>query len=512
MALTVGTAGHIDHGKTTLVEALTGRSTDRLPEERERGISIALGYAELDLGERRLSLIDVPGHERFVRTMIAGASGVDMFLLVVAADDGVMPQSREHLTVLRALGVENGVVALTKCDLADAASRRRAEAGVRELLPEAPLVAVSARKGSGLAALREALLEAARRTEAGRDPGSADAEQPVLHVDRSFSLAGHGTIVTGTLWRGELRRGDRVRVLPAGIEARIRSLEVHDRAAESAAPRQRVAINLAGVGRGEVGRGDVVSTAAAALRPSYRLDVELDRGRRPDSGERVQVHHGTRGSPARVVALDEQGLAQLRLEAPLLAAAGERVVIRRLAPPDTLGGALVLDAAPPRHGPGPAAGRLRELRDGREPAGAEAAAQPDRGGDRAPAPAPALDRTALRAFALLRADGAQPRPPAELAAAIGIGETELKPALQALCASGHLVRLKPQLYMPAANLAQLREQALDLARRDGEVTVAGLRDRAAGSRRYAQAVLEHLDSEGVLLRQGDRHLLRRPGG
>ncbi|HET8757567.1 MAG TPA: selenocysteine-specific translation elongation factor, partial [Solirubrobacteraceae bacterium] len=222
MPLTLGTAGHIDHGKTALVKALTGVDTDRLPEERERGISIALGYAPLTLPSgRRLSVVDVPGHERFVRTMVAGATGIDLYLMTVAADDGVMPQTREHATVLAALGVDAGVVAITKADVAEPEPAAEEAA---ELLPDAEVVAVSARTGAGLDELRAALDRAAARA-GGRAEQTADLR---LHVDRVFTIRGAGTVVTGTLWSGTAARGDEVTILPAGRRARIRSVEVHD--------------------------------------------------------------------------------------------------------------------------------------------------------------------------------------------------------------------------------------------------------------------------------------------
>src|SRR4051794_30374452 len=225
--LTLGTAGHIDHGKTALVEALTGKNTDRLEEEHRRGISIELGYARLELPDgRSLSVIDVPGHERLVRTMVAGATGIDLFLLVVAGDEGVMPQTREHLTVLQALGVETGVIALTRCDLAEPESRHPAAAEARELI-DAPLVEVSARTGEGLDELRLALADAAELADARRAVRQWE-EPAVLHVDRVFALRGIGTVVTGTLWSGVIREGERVEILPEGIELRVRSIQVHD--------------------------------------------------------------------------------------------------------------------------------------------------------------------------------------------------------------------------------------------------------------------------------------------
>ena len=363
-ALTLGTAGHIDHGKTALVRALTGVDTDRLPQERERGISIELGFARMDLPSGRwLSVVDVPGHERFVRTMVAGATGIDLFLLVVAADDGVMPQTREHLAVLEQLEVPGGVVALTKADVAGAEELALAQAEVEELLAAgpfagAPVVSVSAARGTGLDELRERLENAARAA-----PDRARLGGPArLHVDRSFTLQGIGTVVTGTLWSGSIARGEEVRIEPGGARARVRGVEVHAESRARADAGQRVALNLAGIERSEVERGDVVVDGDAAPAAGYLLDVELSllAGTRPLArGARVHVHHGTRETAARVSPVEgerlepgEAGLAQLRLERPLVAVAGDRFVIRALAPPDTIGGGRVLDASPRKHGPG----------------------------------------------------------------------------------------------------------------------------------------------------------------
>src|SRR5438552_10882179 len=299
--LTLGTAGHIDHGKTSLINALTGKNTDRLPEERSRGISIELGYAPLHLPSgRRLSVVDVPGHERFVRTMVAGASGIDMFLLCIAADDGVMPQTREHMAVLRQLGVAEGVVAITKADIGEPGLAAEEAA---ELVPGVRIVPVSAVAGIGLDELRAALDEVASRL-----PGRAGDHGPVrLHVDRSFTLRGIGTVVTGTLWSGAVRAGETVRVLPRGLEARVRSVQVHDQPVEAAEAGQRVALNLGGVAWRELGRGDVVTTPGGQLEPGYLIDVsaELEPHARPlRRGARIHVHHGTREAPARGVPLE----------------------------------------------------------------------------------------------------------------------------------------------------------------------------------------------------------------
>jgi selenocysteine-specific elongation factor len=363
--LTLGTAGHIDHGKTVLVHALTGVDTDRLPEEQRRGISIELGFARLELPSgRALSVVDVPGHERFVRTMVAGATGIDLFLLVVAADDGVMPQTREHLAVLEALEVPAGVVAVTKEDAVPAEELELAVEDVRVALAEGPyasaeVVPVSGLTGAGLEDLRAAIDAVALRTSS-----RADRQGPArLHVDRSFTLRGIGTVVTGTLWAGRLEAGQEVRLEPGGRRARVRSVQVHDRPVEHSAAGQRVALNLVGVERDEVERGDVV-TADPGLRPTYLVDasVGLRAGVRPlRRGARVHLHHGTRETPARVVPLEGEalepgapGLAQLRLERQIVPAAGDRFVLRQVAPPDTIGGGEIVDPHPRKHGPGEA--------------------------------------------------------------------------------------------------------------------------------------------------------------
>ena len=264
--LTLGTAGHIDHGKTALIKALTGVDTDRLPEERVRGISIALGYAKLTLpSSRELSVIDVPGHERFVRTMVAGATGIDMYLMTIAADDGVMPQTREHAAVLHALGVGAGVVAVTKSDLADP---ELALVEASELLPGAELVAVSARTGEGLEALRAVLDRVAAQLRSRADEGDEAAR---LHIDRVFTIRGAGTVVTGTLWSGSIGQGDDVVVLPSRRRARVRGVQVHDVAVERAVAGQRVAVNLTGLAVDEIDRGDVLAPAGADLRPTYLM-------------------------------------------------------------------------------------------------------------------------------------------------------------------------------------------------------------------------------------------------
>ena len=502
--LTLGTAGHIDHGKTALIGALTGKQTDRLPEERRRGISIELGYAALELpGGRRLSVVDVPGHERFVRTMVAGATGIDLFLLCIAADDGVMPQTLEHWAVLRHLGVDEGVVAITKADLIDPSM---AVDEARALVPGAEIVPVSAREMRGLDDLRAALERVASRLPSR---ASGDGE-PRLHVDRSFTLRGIGTVVTGTLWSGSVAAGDRVSVLPQGLEARVRSVQVHDRPVERAEAGQRVALALTGVDWREVGRGDLVCLHGSGIEPTYRIDaaVRLEPGVRPRHGERLHVHHGTREAPARAVGLDH-GLVQLRLEAPLMPVRGDRVVLRRLAPPDTIGGGVVLDAHPRRHGPDPElVERLRALERGEAPAPAAPAAEAE------PAPAaaperPPLSETALQLAAMLRADGERPRADGDLATAAGLAPGEAAKELNALTRAGLVVRVAANLHFDPVALEALVARVLAICERDGAATIAGVRDELDTTRRYAQALLEHMDTQRLTRRQGDAHVLRR---
>jgi selenocysteine-specific elongation factor len=474
--LTLGTAGHIDHGKTALVRALTGHDTDRLPAERERGISIELGYAPLRLADgRQLSVVDVPGHERFVRTMVAGATGIDLFLLVVAADDGVMPQTREHWSVLEALGVRTGVVAVTKADLADPA---RAAGEARELVGDGPaLVTCSAATGAGVEDVRAALAAAAAPL-AGR---AAPGEAPILHVDRSFSVRGAGTVVTGTLWSGMLAVGDELQLLPGGRAVRVRALQVHDAQVQRAAAGQRVAVNLARVARGAVGRGDVLAAPAAGLTPAWILDARLELAAEP-SGH-VHVHHGTRETPARLIALGD-GTWQVRAREPLLARAGDRLVIRSASPPDTLGGGVVLAAPARRRGPGSPG--LRSV------AGAERP-QPCATPSAAPAPPP-LDDAALAVEARLREAGWEPPANTQL---------DADDALAALRAHGRAVRLGRDLHIHADALAQARDRIVALIEANGPVTLAQVRDALGTSRRYAQALLERLDADKVTVRRAD---------
>ncbi len=549
MALTVGTAGHIDHGKTWLVRALTGKDTDRLPEERERGISIELGYAPLELPDgTRLSLVDVPGHERFVRTMVAGATGIDLFLLVVDAGEGARPQTHEHLAILRLLGVERGVVAVTKSDSVDADALEAAVTEARELVAGAPVVPVSAKTGHGLDELRAALAGVAAQVARPRESGPAR-----LYVDRVFTLRGVGTVVTGTLWSGSIGAGDRLRVEPAGLDVRVRSVQVHDRDVERAEAGQRVAVNLPGIERHELARGDALVTPNAFV-TSYRLDVRLDAlGEVPAA---VSVHHGTAQIAARVVRADESR-AQLRLAAPVVAARGDRFVLRT---DTTVGGGVVLDPAPPRH--------VDALRLAIAETGDAGALVHE------PVPARALEVRGFSVASLARADGwvfapewlddlraelrrriaetdpidpgvAPPSAPwadavvpllglerrgaklyepgaaavvdeqaaAELESALelaGYDPVEVERGLaDVLEARGRLVLVGDGTAIGRAAYASARDALVAECEAAGSITLARFRDLLGSSRRPAQLLLERFDADGLTRRVGDARVLRR---
>ncbi len=352
----IGTAGHIDHGKTLLVKALTGMDTDQAPEERARGITIELGFAFL--GDQA-TIIDVPGHERFVKTMVAGVSTIDVAMLVIAADDGVMPQSREHLDVLRLLGVERGVVVINKADLVEEEWLDLVEEEVREFvrgsfLAQAEIFRVSALSGAGVDSLRQRLLAMVEDTAAKR------TDAPFrLPVDRAFGVKGFGLVCTGTVQAGALAEGDRVEIAPEGRSARVRRLQQHGATVQEVRAGDRAAINLAGVEQGQIERGHSL-VASGFFRPTQMLDAEVQllasSPMTMASRTRVRLHLGTREIMARVVlpggkplTPGQESFAQLRLEAPVVAAWGDRFVLRRYSPALTIGGGRVLNPHPAKH-------------------------------------------------------------------------------------------------------------------------------------------------------------------
>jgi selenocysteine-specific elongation factor len=348
----VGTAGHIDHGKSTLVESLTGTNPDRLEEEKRRGITIDLGFAFLEENGVRYGFVDVPGHERFVKNMLAGASGIDVVLLVVAADEAIKPQTREHFDICRLLGVQQGVIALTKSDIADRDTRELARLEIEEFvkgtfLEGAPILEVSAKTGQGLVELKTALREAAQEVRA-----KDSARYFRLPIDRSFSVKGFGSVVTGTLFSGQVNIGEEVELLPEGKALRVRGLQTGGKNVERAEAGQRTAINLAGIEHGEIQRGMVLS-ARGRLRPTRRVDVRLELLRGAPvlkHRARVHFHAGTLETMGEIYLLQGKelapggnALAQIRLQNEAVLVRGDRFIARQFSPVVTIGGGTVLD-------------------------------------------------------------------------------------------------------------------------------------------------------------------------
>ena len=381
-SIVVGTAGHIDHGKSSLVRALTGIDPDRLKEEKARGITIELGFAHTTIGETRVAFVDVPGHERFVRTMLAGVGGIDCVLLVVAADESVMPQTREHFDICRLLRIPRGIVVMTKSDLADAETRALVKEELRELvagtfLESAPVIEVSSVTGAGLEDLRKAI--AAEAAAVQRRPVEGPARLP---MDRAFSMKGFGTVVTGTLVSGRISADDGLVILPAGRAVKVRGIQVHGRAATQAQAGQRTAVNLGGVEVADVSRGETLA-APGALSVTRRADAEIDllpSAKALKHGARVRLHQGTSEVLGRVsiagsdtdVPPGGRALVRVRLESPAVLTRGDRFILRAYSPLMTVGGGVVLDPAPTRPGIRSAEGRasLERLRTGADEAAA----------------------------------------------------------------------------------------------------------------------------------------------
>jgi len=432
----IGTAGHIDHGKSALVRALTGRDPDTLPEEKARGMTIELGFVFLDdpAYPKQLVFIDVPGHEKFVKTMAAGASNIDAALLVIAADEGVAVQTREHFDILRLLDVKLGIIALSKCDLVDEARLAELTASVRafvrgSFLADAPILPVSALTGSGVAGIKSALQAIGRRV--GPRPDSGVFRMP---VDRVFTMHGFGTVVAGTILSGAVAAGDRVEIYPEGLKTRVRGVQVHGTKADRSSTGRRTALNLQDVPKEDLRRGQVAA-AEGSLGPTARLDVRLDvlpdAPREIKHRERVRLHVGTDEVMARLAVIGGQTVApgasaavQLVLERPTVALPGDRFVIRSFSPIVTIGGGRILDAAPEKHKR--FSGRVLE---GLEKLGGTA-------------------REAVEQM-FVQAGGAPGSVPA-IARKLGRGEPEVAAAVSALLADGRLVLLpgeKPERYL-----------------------------------------------------------------
>jgi selenocysteine-specific elongation factor len=616
----IATAGHIDHGKSALVLALTGTDPDRLREEKERGLTIDLGFAVLRLPSGdEISVVDVPGHERFIKNMLAGVGGVDLVLLVVAADEGVMPQTREHLAIIDLLAVESGVVALTRADLVDADALIEAEASVRKTLggttlEAAPIVACSAVTRQGLDDILAAIQQQLARTPNRRDLG-----RPRLPVDRAFSMPGFGTVVTGTLIDGSLSAGQDVELLPGGLHARVRGLQNHGRQVEIAQPGRRTAVNLAGIGVEELHRGMVLASpntyrAASSIDVRLRAVPYLERPARHNLT--VTFHAGASESEAKLVLLDadslsagEEGWAQLRLADPAVVVRGDRFIVRDAN--WTLGGGLVVDTDVRRHRRfhGPTVAALETLSRGspedalllaierlqpaavREVTRAAGLAEGDATRSVAklrqngrivsfgePTSAESIVFTAAGFEALGREAAAaladyhrefplrSGMPREELRSRLALPPRALDDALDALTDRGNITKRGVAIALPSHAPALTAEQQLaadtyvaslratpfspptegaptadvldyletrgevvhvgsgivfaaaayeqmvarirERLQSDGPLTLAEVRDMFGTSRRYAQALLEHLDARHVTRRVGDSRVLR----
>ena len=493
MAVVLGTAGHIDHGKTSLVRALTGIDCDRLGEEKRRGITIELGFAWVDLpGGERLGIVDVPGHERFVKNMVAGAAGVDFVMLVIAADEGVMPQTREHLEICSLLGIRNGFVALTKTDMVEPDWITLVKEDIQRFLQgtfleNAPVVETSAATGQGIEELRETLHALVRQTR------EKSARVPFrLPIDRVFSVDGFGTIVTGTLIDGHIAVGDEAQLMPLGNQCRVRNLQVHGRDVSAVYAGQRAAVNLAGIKKESISRGDVLCRTDS-MQPSLMLDVKLqnlpDSKRIIESGSRLHLYHGAAVRLAKAVLLDRDALrpgescyAQLRLSEALAARQGDRFVVRFYSPLETVGGGVILDEHPYRH----------KRNDARVIA---SLAVRESGSDEA---------KLVQAVGERGADGMTL---ADLAACFDEPEEKLVEMLAVLCARGKLVEIAPSRYLTSSTLDRLwtdcetmltkyhREHPLHAGMRLAEARQRLLRGKA---RKNADAILACFAREGKL--------------
>ena len=504
--LILGTAGHIDHGKTSLVKALTGTDTDRLKEEKARGITIELGFAHLELGnDTACGVVDVPGHEKFVRAMVAGVAGMDLVMLVIAADEGIMPQTREHLDILRLLGVRTGLVALTKRDMVEPDWLPLVQEEVREFvagtfLENAPIVPVSSRTGEGLEELKSELLQLAEGALEKKRDGLFR-----LPVDRVFTVAGFGTVVTGTLLAGEIKVGDELELLPRRITGRVRGIQAHGARAEVGHAGQRLAVNLQGIDLDQAHRGDVV-VPADTFRTTRRVDVRLDHlpsaARDLRHRSTVRLHAGTCEVSAQVILLDrdtlppgESAYAQLRLAEPLLLVSGDPYLLRAASPPATIGGGIILDPFPPaRRRRSDEALRLLESLDAAE-----------------------HQKTCALIVSQALLSGVSLE---EIALRSGIPRKQAETALQGLLAQGTLVQMtrEPRIFLSKEAVATLKQGLLDEL--NGFMTANPLKEGIGkeelktrlpkrSDQRFFAPLLAELEKEGKLV--AERELVRPAG-
>ena len=498
----IGTAGHVDHGKTLLVKALTGIDTDRLVEEKKRGITIELGFAHLDWPDgTQAGIVDVPGHEKFIKNMLAGAGGIDLAMLIIAADDGIMPQTVEHLDILTLLGVKDGLFVITKADTVDPEWLEMMQEEIREktkgsFLEEKPIVAVSAYTGQGIPELKEMLRLLVQKAE------EKSLRIPFrLPVDRVFSVEGFGTVVTGTLVEGAINEGDPADLVPSGIQTRIRNLQVHGKNVATAYAGQRVAINLANVKKTDIQRGDCVAKPGS-VRTSRMLDVRLqnlkDSGRVIQNDSQLHLFHGTAVLLAKVVLFGRDELkpgescyAQLRLTEPIASKNGDRFVVRFFSPLETIGGGVILDDQPRRHKRSdPNIQKILNIK--------EAGSRDD------------------LTIQLLAEFGTRLPTAAQLVAKLQREEADIREELYQLCSRGLVMEPLPGRYITSSavdNIWKACQEVLAVYHKQNPlhagIQSAELRQKLCKGmeRSCADALIGILHQEGKLRKQGDRYAL-----
>ena len=498
----IGTAGHVDHGKTLLVKALTGIDTDRLAEEKKRGITIELGFAHLDWPDgTQAGIVDVPGHEKFIKNMLAGAGGIDLAMLIIAADDGIMPQTVEHLDILTLLGVKDGLIVITKADTVDPEWLEMMQEEIREktkgsFLEEKPIVAVSAYTDQGIPELKEMLRLLVQKAE------EKSLRIPFrLPVDRVFSVEGFGTVVTGTLVEGAINEGDPADLVPSGIQTRIRNLQVHGKNVATAYAGQRVAINLANVKKTDIQRGDCVAKPGS-VRTSRMLDVRLqnlkDSGRVIQNDSQLHLFHGTAVLLAKVVLFGRDELkpgescyAQLRLTEPIASKNGDRFVVRFFSPLETSGGGVILDDQPRRHKRSdPNIQKILNIK--------EAGSRDD------------------LTVQLLAEFGTRLPTAAQLVAKLQREEADIREELYQLCSRGLVMEPLPGRYIASSavdNIWKACQEVLAVYHKQNPlhagIQSAELRQKLCKGmeRSCADALIGILHQEGKLRKQGDRYAL-----
>lgn len=496
----IGTAGHVDHGKTWLTKALTGMDTDRLPQEKTRGITIETGFAPLKLPDGTVAAIaDVPGHEKFIKNMVAGAGGIDLAMLVVAADEGVMPQTEEHLEILSLLGISQGIIVLTKTDAVQEGQCRRAEEEIKRLcrntfLEQASILRVSAKTGEGIEALREKLFRLVSQVKEKR------RDLPFcLPIDRVFTLKGFGTIVTGTLIQGSIKATDEAMLYPDEEMVKIRSIQVHGENQTIACAGQRVAVNLAGKQKEEISRGDILAAPESMQKTAAAealLRIMKTAGRTVKSGSRVHLYHGAKELVCRVILKEkkelrpgEEGYARLRMEEETAVRKGEPFIIRFYSPVETIGGGVILE-------PGIKA-RSRET--GRVSDREEKEENKKNGISRE-----MLDRIA----SVYKEAGFYPPLTGEVKADFQ-KEKEFPKAFFSMVREGTLVKLDDTHYLHRSFYEKALETAEDLQKEKGQILTGEFRDRLGISRKNAIALLEGFDREGFTERRENIRILRR---